>query len=516
MSPSANISEAPLVLIVDDDVSVRRSTARLLRSSGMRAESFASAQHLLDYESTIEADCVIIDVRRPGIEGLQLMRRLRANRQRIPVIFFSGEATQADEDWALRAGALAFLRKPVGKGALLRFIQMALENAKHATRLAKANEALLGCLDKLATVPKLDDFLGQVMVAMTSQLGAISCMLRVFSAEEKLPILELLLQDGRVMSPADAGYPAIYRSTPLKELGVESWGRSPSVLHLNDPQTVLKPEGVRGYLLEHGVRTLLAIPLISRGELNGVLTFRFARECDFSAEELELARALATQAGLAIHLTELAQSAKRSAVLEERNRLAGEIHDSLAQSFTAVCMQLALAAEQTQNGGKAALGQIGRAIELAKFGLSEARRSALSLRSQIIEELGLVEALKMLAERSNIQGRLRCTFRSNLENDARLPVGIRQDLLRIAQEAISNAMRHAEATAVDVSLRLDRTNLILKVTDNGCGMADTGGIRDGFGLVNMRARVKNLNGSLSICSASGRGTSILVSVPVEG
>ena len=63
MSPSANISEAPLVLIVDDDVSVRRSTARLLRSSGMRAESFASVQHLLDSESTIEADCLNLDMR---------------------------------------------------------------------------------------------------------------------------------------------------------------------------------------------------------------------------------------------------------------------------------------------------------------------------------------------------------------------------------------------------------------------------------------------------------------------
>jgi signal transduction histidine kinase len=102
---------------------------------------------------------------------------------------------------------------------------------------------------------------------------------------------------------------------------------------------------------------------------------------------------------------------------------------------------------------------------LAKFGLSEARSSALGLRSQIIEESGLVEALKMLAERSNIPGRLRCTFRSDLENDVSLPVGIRQDLLRIAQEAISNAMRHAEPTAIDVSLRLDRTNLILKVTE---------------------------------------------------
>jgi signal transduction histidine kinase len=195
--------------------------------------------------------------------------------------------------------------------------------------------------------------------------------------------------------------------------------------------------------------------------------------------------------------------------------MAGEIHDSLAQSFAGVCMQLALAAEETQNNGKAVLGQIGRAIELAKFGLSEARRSALSLQSQIIEESGLVEALKMLADRSNIPGRLRCTFCCNLENEANLPVAIRQDLLRIAQEGISNAMRHGAPTTIDISLRLDRTNLILKVADNGCGMANTDEIRYGFGFVNMRARVKNLNGSLNIRSARDRGTSIVVTVPVE-
>jgi signal transduction histidine kinase len=509
MSPSANISLAPLVLIVDDDISVRRSTARLLRSSGMRAESFASAQQLLDSENTIKADCLIVDVRMPGTDGLQLMRHLRANNQRIPVIFFTGHAAEEDEDWAIRAGALAFLRKPVAKGALLRLVQMALESAKHASQLAKANEVLRGCLDSLASVPVLDEFLGQVMTAMTSHLGAVSCVLKVFCAEQRRPLLDLLLQDGRVMSPAEAGYPQVYRSLSLEELGIQP---STTVLHLEDPQTMLRPEGLRNYLLGQGIKTLLTIPLISRGERNGILRFRFAEECDFAAEELELARALATQASLAINLAQLAESAKRSAVLEERNRLAGEIHDSLAQSFTAVCMQLALAAEETQND--AVLGQIGRAMELAKFGLCEARRSALSLQSQIIEQSGLVEALRMLAERSNVPGRLRCTFRSELENDASLPVGIRQDLLRIAQEAISNAIRHAEPTAIKISLRLDQKNLVLKVTDNGCGMANSDAVKYGFGLVNMRARVKNLNGSLNIRSARGRGTSILITVPV--
>jgi signal transduction histidine kinase len=350
------------------------------------------------------------------------------------------------------------------------------------------------------------------MMAMTRQLGAVSCILKVFSAEQKRPLFDLLFQDGRVMSPADAGYPQVYRSLSLEELGIQT---CTTVLHLEESQTMLSPEG-RNHLLGQGVKTLLTIPLISRGELNGVLRFRFAEERDFTAEELELARTLATQASSAIHLAQLAESAKRSAVLEERNRLAGEIHDSLAQSFAAVCMQLALAAEETQNNREAVRGQIARAIELARFGLSEARRWALSLRSQVIEEFGFVESLKMLAERSTIPGRLLCTFGSNLEDDASLPLGIRQDLLRIAQEAISNAMRHAEPTAIDVGLRLDRTNLILKVTDNGCGMANTEGIRYGFGFVNMRARVKNLNGSLNIRSARDRGTSIVVTVPVGG
>jgi two-component system NarL family sensor kinase len=175
-----------------------------------------------------------------------------------------------------------------------------------------------------------------------------------------------------------------------------------------------------------------------------------------------------------------------------------------------------MAAEATKENGKEILKHIERAIDVARFGLSEARRSALSLGSRIIEESGLIQALRMLVERSNIPGRLHCTFRSDLEDDENLPVAIRQDLLRIAQEAISNAVRHAEPRAIDVSLRLDPPSLVLEVKDNGCGMISAAETRDGFGLVNMRARVNEINGSLNIRTAPGRGTSIVVTVPVEG
>jgi signal transduction histidine kinase len=133
----------------------------------------------------------------------------------------------------------------------------------------------------------------------------------------------------------------------------------------------------------------------------------------------------------------------------------------------------------------------------------------------IIKDSGLIESLQMLAERSNIAGRLRCTFRSNLKGDQSLPALVRQDLLRIAQEAISNALRHAKSTAISVNLRSDPPNLVLQVKDNGCGITTEAETREGFGFANMQARVKKLKGTLDIRTAAGRGTSIVVRVPLR-
>src|SRR6202035_5226460 len=137
---------------------------------------------------------------------------------------------------------------------------------------------------------------------------------------------------------------------------------------------------------------------------NGQLSFRFTEELDFAPEKLEIARSLAIQASLAIHLTQLANTARHTAVLEERNQLAGEIHDSLAQFFTGIAMQLGMAKEVIKTGE--GLSYVERAIELAKFGLAEARRSAFSLQPSLIEGSGLIETLQKLAQRSNIPGRL--------------------------------------------------------------------------------------------------------------
>jgi PAS domain S-box-containing protein len=387
---------------------------------------------------------------------------------------------------------------------------------QRATDLAKANEALRGCLDALASVPRLDEFLGQVMAVITRQLGAVSSNLRVLDAEQKRMRIELLFQDGSVISPADAGYPECFQSLSLEELCFASLEEPIMVLNLTGPQALAMPSDMWAYFQNLGVKTLLLIPLFFRGEVNGVLGFRFAEERDFQAEELEIARALATQASLAIHLIELAKSAEQSAVIEERNRLAGEIHDSLAQSFAGISMQLTAAATAMQRKRKDALQLVERANELSRFGLSEARRSVLSLRSNFIEEIGLVGVLRKLAERSNVPGLLRCTFRSNRVPEEILSHQIQHDLLRIAQEAINNALRHAQPTDISVSLRWDPPNLVLNVTDNGSGFVNdrksSGG--EGFGLASMRARAKNLGATLEFRSKLGTGTSVVVRLPV--
>jgi signal transduction histidine kinase len=258
------------------------------------------------------------------------------------------------------------------------------------------------------------------------------------------------------------------------------------------------------------------IPLNLGGQLVGSVTFRFREDREFRPEELEIARALASQASLAIQLTRLAKGARKSAVLEERNQLVGEIHDSLAQLFTGISMQLGAAKKVMQRGGNNTLNYVERAIELAQFGLAEARRSAFSFQPSVIEEFGLVRAMAKLADRSNIPGRLRCEFVSAGVIEESLPPALQEELLRIAQEAISNAVRHAKPTAVNVSLHADPSSLVLEITDNGSGIANPNNARrEGFGLSNMQARAETLGAHFEVHTAIGHGTSITVRLPVS-
>ena len=122
-------SEGPLVSIVDDDVSVRRSTQRLLRSSGLRAKAFASAEEFLQSDLVDETACLLLDVSMPGMNGLALQRRLSETGRLIPIVFLSARASEDEERRASQAGAAKFLHKPASKEVLLQAIRAALDGA---------------------------------------------------------------------------------------------------------------------------------------------------------------------------------------------------------------------------------------------------------------------------------------------------------------------------------------------------------------------------------------------------
>ena len=127
--------EAPLVAIVDDDASVRQSTRRLIRSFGYRAETYASGEEFLASVSTARAACLVLDVRVPGMDGLEVQRRLAARGARMPIVFLTGRASDNEEIRARSAGAIEFLRKPVGKVTLLQV----LEKVFHVPQRVRGN-----------------------------------------------------------------------------------------------------------------------------------------------------------------------------------------------------------------------------------------------------------------------------------------------------------------------------------------------------------------------------------------
>ena len=127
MEPAHKHLHSALIVIVDDDTSVRRATRRLLRSVGLRAETFASAEEFLNSGRAESSSCLILDLRMPGMNGLQLQRHLADVGNPIPIIFLSAHSTPDDERQALQTGAVQFLGKPVRKELLLSAIHQALD-----------------------------------------------------------------------------------------------------------------------------------------------------------------------------------------------------------------------------------------------------------------------------------------------------------------------------------------------------------------------------------------------------
>ncbi len=267
-----------------------------------------------------------------------------------------------------------------------------------------------------------------------------------------------------------------------------------------------------------GTRSELAVAIMVKDKILGVLDIESDRLDAFSESDLFTAQTLADQLAVAIENARLYQETGQMAVIEERNRMSREIHDTLAQGFTGIILQLEAAEQALGDDSPEALQHLNKARSLARGSLNEARRSVWNLRPQALERLSLTEALRQevgrFAQASNIKARFDVS-----DNIRELPLDVETALLRICQESLANIKKHAQATEVKVDLTFDKSNVMLAIRDNGIGFKtdnnDKGeGEHRGFGLISMQERTRNLGGTLEVQSEEGQGTAVQIVIPV--
>jgi PAS domain S-box-containing protein len=376
-------------------------------------------------------------------------------------------------------------------------------------------EALAQSLDVLATAPAPEKFIGQMLSTIARLLSAQNVTLWLFDESTDSLVLRLMA-DGEKPAAPDPQHP--FMKDPLvskQNRVIQELLFTAGPVVCEDLETDPRVNGEwRDYLKERGTKRFLAVPILVGGEVRGLIGVRHADRAPYRPEQIELTQALAHQVMLAIQLNEFAEQGQRAAVFEERNRMARDIHDTLAQGFTGVIIQLEAAEDSISCGQqKDADKHLHRAASLARRSLSEARRSVHALRPDALERDNLWEALKGIIKNTTAGTALHTTFelRGKLPD---LPPIWQENLLHVGQEALTNALKYAHAKSFRTRLRCNQKEVRLELRDDGAGfeLKDRHG---GLGLTGMRERVEQMNGQLEITSVRGRGTNVVVALPLN-
>ncbi len=268
---------------------------------------------------------------------------------------------------------------------------------------------------------------------------------------------------------------------------------------------------VQAYYQSPDLKTLLSIPLWADETIIGALDI-VNKPGGFSKEDIRIMSLFADQAAIAITNAQLHERAEQLAVVEERQRLARELHDSVTQALYSVNLY-AEAARMALSAGKAeiAADNLQELRNMAREAMLDMRMLIFELHPPTLEEEGLASALQIRLEaveaRSGIQTEIQ------VEGDTRMPLAVEEELYRIAQEALNNAIKHARAQQVIVRLHANSDYFCLEVQDDGRGFDPAAAKQSGgLGLRSIEERVQRINGKLTMDSGPGEGTILRVEV----
>src|SRR5436190_11872117 len=393
----------------------------------------------------------------------------------------------------------------------------AQETLRASEQLARSHvEVMMRSLDVLATEAAPGKYIGEMLRTIGQHLHAIRVVLWVRNQQDDSLSLRLIIENDRQVS-ADPDHPIVKDPQAWKNMALLQemlFTNAPVICDDIEHDSRLAPE-FRKYLISRGSKRFMSVPMFVSGELRGFIGIQHAEKGTYRADQIELAQALAHHVMLATHGQELVEQQRQAAILKERTRMARDIHDTLAQGFTGVIVQMEAAEEALmEEDPENAVRHVRRARKLARESLGEARRSVHALRPQALDKAGFADALKAIIKNRTAGTSLRTDF--HLDGEPRhLPANVEECFLRIGQEALSNALKHAHPTEFQARLAFDSNAVRLELYDNGKGFVVDRVNDGGIGLLGMKERAEQIGATLKISSEPGVGTKITAISPYQ-
>jgi signal transduction histidine kinase len=369
-------------------------------------------------------------------------------------------------------------------------------------------------LDLLVREPDLKGFFRGFIKLLIDDGESDACGVFILDDEGKHCELKMAYADDRFFKIGEPGWETL--NLPARDMSEHLFAYEPgwneTIEYAGDDARL--PESVREFQKSTGVQCLVVTPLALPTRNLGWIALSTAgrHATDMGQWQRILLEAVALQVTLALHQKQLTQKSRdeerRKAILEERNRIARDIHDTLAQGFGAILMQLQAAQRSTATLPPAVARSLETAVDLARTHMIDARRSVSALRPQPAETEDVAAALVRMTDLA------RRTTDIPIELDvAPLPPlggGIDREIIGIAQEALTNAVRHARARQISVQASSVRSvGFRLSVADDGRGIArEHRGA--GFGMTSMQERAERIGASLTIVTAPRSGTEVVL------
>jgi signal transduction histidine kinase len=392
-------------------------------------------------------------------------------------------------------------------------IREAAERRRAECRAKIQTEVVQLALDLLVREPDVEGFFGALTKTMVEEGENHACGVWLIDDDHRRCDLWMAYLADRLYTSKTADWDtlALPRESMASHLFGYAPGWSQTVEYPGDDPRL--PEPVREFNRRATVHSVVVTPLVLGTRNLGwvaISTFR-SPECD-GWWRVALLEAIARQATLALHQSRVAELSRveerRKAILEERNRLARDIHDNLAQGFAAILMQLQAARREVGTLPPAVASSLETAVDLARTHLTEARRSVGTLRPNVGPGEDVATALTRLATLG--QRTTDVPIDVILEELPRFGDGVEREIIGIAQEALTNAVRHARAHRITIRASTVRSiGFRLSVADDGRGIA-----RDrssaGFGMTSMQERAERIGASLTIVTAPRSGTEVVL------